>query len=132
MTTVTWLHDEMLSPDWLADGQPAVFVFDEAWLREECVSLKRVVFMYECLLDLPGVEVWKGDVVAEVRRFAQAHGAERVVSGRSPLPRIRRQGEALGVEWLEPEPIVTLPDEVDLKRFSRYWRRAEKQVIRPL
>lgn len=128
---VTWVHDEMLSADWLTAGEPAIFVFDEEWIREEQMSLKRIIFMYECLLEMPGVEVRKGDVVAEVSSFCRDHTASMIHTARSPLPRIKRQGAELGVEWIEPEPLVTLPDGVDLKRFSRYWRKAEKQVLRP-
>ncbi|TWT75466.1 hypothetical protein Pla123a_29750 [Posidoniimonas polymericola] len=131
---ITWVHDEMLSPAWQSPETPSVFIFDEQWIETEQISLKRIVFMYECLLEMPGVEIRKGNVVAEVTRFAQEHHATRIVTARSPLPRLKRQGAQLAtqltVDWIDPEPIVTLPEGVDLKRFSRYWRRAEKQVLR--
>lgn len=131
---ITWIHDEMLSPAWQSPDSPALFVFDEEWIREEQISLKRIVFLYECLLEMPGVEIRKGNVVAEVTSFTQQHHATRIITARSPLPRIKRQGAhlatQLGVDWIDPEPIATLPEGVDLKRFSRYWRRAEKQVLR--
>jgi hypothetical protein len=31
---------------------------------------------------------------------------------------------ALPLQVLEPEPFVDLPEPVDLRRFSRYWRSA--------
>lgn len=127
--TITWVHDEMLSPNWVREGTPALFVFDEQWIAEERLSLKRIVFLYECAMALPSIEVHKGDVTAEVRVFAERHGATRIETARSVDPRIKRQGEELGVEWLEPTPFVELPENIDLKRFSRYWREAEKQVI---
>lgn len=126
---IFWLHDEMLSPAWLRDDTPAVFVFDEAWIAAERLSLKRIVFLYECLLELPGVEVRKGDPIAEVQAFAHRHGDGPILTARSPLPRIKRQGEALSVEWLDAEPFVELPGKVDLKRFSRYWRKVEQRLI---
>ena len=129
--SVTWLHDEMLGPAGLTPGRPAVFVFDEAWIAAERLSLKRVVFMYECLLELPGVTIRKGDVVDEVSRFAAEQNATTIETRRSPLPRIQRQGEALGVTWLDPPPLVSLPQGVDLKRFSRYWRKAERTAFLP-
>ena len=128
--SITWIHDEMLSPKWLSPEQPAVFVFDEEWIRTEQLSLKRLVFIYECLLDMPGVEVRKGDVIAEVTSYCEDLGASVILTARSPLPRIKRQGLQLGVDWIQPEPLVTLPDNCDLKRFSRYWRKAEKQILR--
>lgn len=126
---VLWIHDEMLCPSWMEEGQPALFVFDEEWIAEERLSLKRLVFMAECLEAMPGVEVYKGSVVSLLKDFANQHQKSRILTARSPLPRIKRQGAELGVEWIDPEPIVTLPDDVDLKRFSRYWRKAEKQVL---
>ncbi|MEM8864758.1 MAG: hypothetical protein AAGF31_04355 [Planctomycetota bacterium] len=128
--TIAWIHDEMLSPDWVKPEQPAVFVFDEQWIREEQLSLKRIVFVYECLQAMISVEVRKGDVVAEVTDFCKEHNATGIETATSPLPRIKRQGAELGVTWIEPEPIAALPADVDLKRFSRYWRKAEKQVMR--
>ncbi|MEO0531852.1 MAG: hypothetical protein AAF266_14950 [Planctomycetota bacterium] len=127
--TVTWIHDEMLSAEWVREGVPALFVFDEDWINEQRLSLKRIVFLYESAVALPGIEIRKGNVVEEVRAFAQRHGATTIESARSVDPRLKRQGGELGVEWLEPEPFVELPDSVDLKRFSRYWRKAEKRVI---
>lgn len=128
--TILWLHDEMLGPHCLVEGVPAVFVFDEQWIAEQRLSLKQIVFMYECLRDLSGVEVRKGSVVEQVSAFAAERGATRILTRRSPLPRLKRQGAELGVEWIEPEPIATLPEGADLKRFSRYWRKVEKQILR--
>jgi hypothetical protein len=139
---LTWLHDEMLSPTWLRAGQPAVFVFDEAWIADERLSLKRIVFLMECLAELPGVEVRRGDVVTEVTAVARRIGATRIQTARSPLPRLKRQGEKLGqqqlgrqlttrlsVECLDPEPFVELTGRVDLKRFSRYWNKAQRLIL---
>ncbi|MEM6329975.1 MAG: hypothetical protein AAF790_06990 [Planctomycetota bacterium] len=133
--TICWLHDEMLRADCVPAGTPALFVFDQAWIEQERLSLKQIVFMYECLQAMPGVAIRRGDLVEEVRAFAAEHGATRVATQQSPLPRLKRQIALLGdagleVEAAEPEPIATLPDGVDLKRFNRYWRKAEKQVMR--
>lgn len=128
--TITWVHDEMLSPAWVGNDCAAVFVFDEDWIREEQLSQKRIVFIYECLLEMPGIEVRRGNVVKEVQAFANSHDASVIRTLKSPLPRIKQQGAELAVEWIEPEPLVALPQDTDLKRFSRYWRRAEKQMLR--
>ncbi|MEN1678490.1 MAG: hypothetical protein AAGJ46_02780 [Planctomycetota bacterium] len=132
---VVWVHDEMLRAACVPVDAPAIFVFDSEWIADEQVSLKRIVFLYECLAEMnesrpQPIEIVKGDVVALVSEFAARHGADTITTYRSPLPRIKRQGAALDVRWIDPEPIVTLPEGVDLKRFSRYWRKAEKQVMR--
>ena len=122
---VMWVHDAMLSPAVLREGVPAVFVFDEAW----------IVFMAECLEEMPGVQVRRGDVVQEVGDFAAAHGAGVLLTHRAADPRLVRQVEALAgtleVQPVGPEPFVELPAQPDLKRFSRYWRKAERALKRP-
>ena len=128
--TVTWVHDAMLNPARIEPDKPAVFVFDDDWLAAERVSLKRVVFMYECLLEMD-VTIRRGRVVDEVSAFADRHGADTIKSLSTPIRRLRRQGAELGVTWLDPPPFVVLPREPDLKRFSRYWRQAEKQAFKP-
>jgi deoxyribodipyrimidine photo-lyase len=36
---------------------------------------------------------------------------------------------ALPLQVLEPEPFVDLPEPVDLRRFSRYWRSAGARLL---
>ena len=145
---ILWIHGEALGPANPAlqayPGQPAVFVFDAELLAgrspttgdpagtaPQAVSLKRIGFLYECLLELP-VSLRHGDVVAEVLAFARAHGADGIVTSAGTDPRVEGICQALEqelpVEVLEPEPFVELDGKVDLGRFSRYWRRAEREV----
>ena len=145
---ILWIHGEALGPANPAllahPGRPAVFVFDEALLAGESptthdpaatqpqpVSLKRIAFLYECLLELP-VSLRRGDVAAEVLQFARAHGADGIITSAATDPRmlaIARQLEAeLPLQVLPVEPFVPLSDPVDLRRFSRYWRQAEPRV----
>jgi hypothetical protein len=128
MTSILWVHDEMLDRRLVVPDQPAIFVFDDTWLADEQVSLKRVVFMYECLLDMPGVEIHRGDVVSEVRAFAARHRASVIETMASPLPRLKSQARELGATFRAAEPFCDLPAEVDLRRFSRYWRKAERSI----
>ncbi|MFM9107147.1 MAG: hypothetical protein ACKOWF_10685, partial [Chloroflexota bacterium] len=110
----------------------AIFVFDDAVLARYQVALKRIAFIYECLLDLP-VVIRRGDPVREIRSFAQQHGAGVVATTPSPAPGfaavVRGLEPELRVDFCEDEPFV--PDlDYDLARFSRYWRRAERHALR--
>ena len=117
-----WVHFDCLCTDWIDPAMgPAVFVFDDA----ERWSLKRVGFVYESLLEMPDVEIWRGPIVQTIGALARERGLESVVSVETPDPRLRAQGAALAVEWIAPEPFVALSGTVDLRRFSRYWRKAE-------
>lgn len=133
--SILWVHDEMLRPDLLRDGEPAVFVFDEQWIRDAAISLKRIVFMAECLEQMPGVEIRRGDVIHEVSVFAEQHGVTTIRTQVTPLPRLRLQIDRLAgrfeMEFVHEPAFVALPGRVDLKRFSRYWNKAKKRAFVP-
>jgi len=80
------------------------------------------------------VTLRQGDVAEELLAFAQAHGADGIVTSAATDPRFsaicRRLEQALPLQVLEPEPFVELEAPVELGRFSRYWRRAEPAVWR--
>jgi deoxyribodipyrimidine photo-lyase len=144
---ILWIHGEALGPANPAlmahPGRPAVFVFDRDLLAgrsattgdpscpAEPVSLKRIGFLYECLLELP-VSLRKGDVVQEVLRFAEAHNGDGIITSAGVDPRValicRTLEQHHPVEVLAVPPFVELNGPVDLGRFSRYWRRAEREV----
>jgi hypothetical protein len=144
---ILWIHGEALGPANPAllayPDQPAVFVFDSALLAGRSpttgdpagptgpVSLKRIGFLYECLLELP-VSLRKGDVAEEVLAFAKAHEADGIVTSAGTDPRVaaicQTLEQHLPVQVLAMEPFVQLEGPVDLGRFSRYWRRAEREV----
>ena len=142
---ILWVHGEALGPANPAllawPGRPAVFVFDDALIagtgamQSQELSLKRLGFLYECLLELP-VTIRRGDVAAEVLAFAQRHGADGVVTTAAVDPRFAQLckpiGAALPLQVLPVEPFVDLGAGAltpgDLRRFSRYWKRAEPLV----
>ena len=132
LNPIVWIHAEALGPTnpaLLAHPEaPAVFVFDRELIAQQQLSLQRLGFLYECLLELP-VTLRHGDVVSEVLAFAQRHGADGVVTSRAVDPRFSELRERIAVELqlevLEPEAFVALPASADLRRFSRYWRQAE-------
>ncbi|MEG4319141.1 MULTISPECIES: hypothetical protein [unclassified Microcoleus] len=133
---IIWLHGDCLNPQGPAfqghPEAPAIWVWDDALIDEWQLSLKRMVFIYECLLDLP-VVIRRGNVAAEVIAFAKESGANQVVTAESPSPRFedicREIRISHPVEVLQPDPFVRYDGYIDLKRFSRYWRVAEKYVF---
>ena len=147
---ILWIHGEALGPANPAlqgfPGRPAVFVFDGELLAGRSpttvdpavaggqpVSLKRIGFLYECLLELP-VTLRHGDVAMEVLAFARRHGADGVVTCEATDPRFGLLAERIAAEL----PVHVLPapsfvpqgpgQPMDLGRFGRYWRRAEPLV----
>ena len=132
---IVWVHEEALGPanPALEDhpNAPALFVFDEQWIREQRISRKRLGFLYECCLELP-VTIRKGNVANEVINFARRHGADGIISSGAVDPRLQRIAAEIDRElplWiLDGEPFVDLPRPPRLGRFSRYWREAEPVV----
>lgn len=133
-TPIVWLHGGNLNPAGPAlaahPAAPAVWVWDEALLARQRISLKRILFLYESLLELP-VIVRRGDVAVELARFADEHGATTIATAENPGPRfkavchqLRERGYTLE---LHPErPFLAPHARPDLKRFSRYWRVARR------
>ena len=133
---IVWVHGDCLSPDNPAlqayPQAPAIWVWDEALIAESQLSLKRITFIYECLLELP-VIIRRGNVAQEVLTFAQENHADSVVTTISPSPRFKhicdQIEKTLTLETWETEPFLEYQGHIDLKRFSRYWKIAEKHLL---
>ncbi len=133
---IVWVHGDMLSPESVAlraqPETPAIWVWDDELLATQHISLKRILFLYECLLELP-VVIQRGDVAAEVLRFARVHGAQTLVTAASPSPRFaairQRLAQELSIIVLHEPAFAPTPRALDLRRFSRYWRKVERSVL---
>lgn len=136
MTKIIWIHGDCLSPKNPAllayPDAPAIWVWDEKLLEEWQISLKRITFIYECLLELP-VVIRRGNVANEVLAFAKEHHADTVVTAESPSPRFKEIcGEIekdLSLLVVAIDPFLDYSGDIDLKRFSRYWKIAQKYVF---
>ena len=133
---VIWINGDCLSPHNPALQEypqaPALWVWDDALIAEWQISLKRLTFIYECLLELP-VEIRRGNVAAEVLAFAKEHNTNLVITTDSPSPRFDdicdQIEKSVKLEVLAGEPFFEYDGYIDLKRFSRYWKVAEKYVF---
>jgi deoxyribodipyrimidine photo-lyase len=135
-----WIHTDSLNPkaEILARYPQAkgCFVWDEAWLREEHVSSKRVVFLAECIAEMPStVAQKKGNIADEVLRVASAEGADHIVVQRTPDPRLLAAAATiekhLPIVWIDPPPFTDAQQHYDLRRFSRYWQTAKRSAMQP-
>jgi hypothetical protein len=134
--SIVWVHGDCLRPDnpalLHADTAPAVFVFDDELLRDYRISLKRLVFLYESLCELP-VTIVRGDVATELCAFANQHHATHIVTTASVAPRFQHIVTAIKkshhVTVLAEEPFVEIPGHTDIKRFSRYWQVARARLF---
>jgi hypothetical protein len=133
---IIWIHGDCLSPNNPAlleyPEAPAIWVWDDALIEEWRLSLKRITFIYECLLELP-VVIRRGDVASSVVDFAKEHNSNQVVTADSVSPRFDaicdEIEKTLDLEIFEVEPFFEHDGFIDLKRFSRYWKVAEQYVF---
>ena len=129
LDAIVWVHGDRLSPmneAILAYPQcPAMFVWDDELLAEWSVSAKRLTFVHECLAELP-VEARRGDVAAQLIKFAQSNNAKTIATTHSPSPRftgIIRNLEAAGFTvqcFTEPVFGRSLTP-LDLRVHAAYW-----------
>lgn len=134
--SIVWVHGDCLSPYSPALKEcpdvAAIWVWDDALLAEWQIGLKRIAFIYECLLELP-VVIRRGNVADEVVAFAKEHNADLVVTAESPSPRFdaicKEIERSVAIEVLAIEPFLDYDGYIDLKRFSRYWKVAEQYVF---
>ncbi len=135
---LVWIHTDGLNPTLLkANPQaPAVFLWDTPWLTQSRISLKRIVFLAECLAELPGtIDLRAGEPATELLAAARAARADYILAQRTPDPRLIAAAQAvehtLPVVWVDPPLFVESSKPFDLKRFSRYWQRAQSSAMQP-
>jgi deoxyribodipyrimidine photo-lyase len=114
---------------------PTVFVIDAAWLAAERPALKRLVFLWECLADVPGVEIHVGDPQEMLPARAAALGCDGVAVAETPCPRVRTAAAGIAArlpvavhDW---PPFCDRSRVSDLGRFSRYWQKVSRSAMRP-
>lgn len=141
MSALIWVHDDDLSPVGPALSAepmaPAVYIFDPQLMVERGYGLKRAAFIHESLAALGDrVQAYRGSLGQGLVALARQAGADRVITSASPCPFLRQTMESLrahglSVDVREPVPLVAPAKTPDLKRFSRYWRRAEATAFKP-
>jgi deoxyribodipyrimidine photo-lyase len=114
---------------------PRIFVVDADWLTAERPALKRLVFLWECLADVPGVEIHVGDPRVILAARVAALGCDGIAVADTPCPRVRTAAAAIAdtlpiavCEW----PAFCDQSRVtDLGRFSRFWQKVSRSALQP-
>ena len=139
-TALLWHHTDSLNPAspmiTAHSDAPAVFVWDTGWLIPSRISMKRVQFIAESLLEMPGrIDLRVGNPAQELLAAAQAVGADYIVAQRTPDPGLLAAAvearQHLPILWYDPPAFVETSRGLDLKRFSRYWKRAQASAMQP-
>jgi hypothetical protein len=129
---IAWMHPDCLSDAWFTPDDQAVFIFDDAYLAASGWGLKRILFVYETLLELP-VEIHRGSTIPTLSALLADGRATGVVTVDTPDPWLRDRIGGLGrvttVDIVPAPCFVELTGKTDLKRFSRYWAKAEGKLL---
>ncbi len=135
-----WHHTDSLNPASSLVTEsihtPATFIWDTGWLIPDQISLKRVVFLAECLQQMPGtIDMRVGEPADQLLAAARAAGADYILAQRTPDPRLNAAAATVArqvpIVWFDPPPFVESSRGFDLKRFSRYWKRAGDSAMQP-
>lgn len=132
MSAIIWVHADALSRGHpvfteAPDDARAVYIWDAGDLARRDWSLKRCVFILECLADLD-VETLQGDT----GRVLAGLDAKRIYTADTPDPYRRNAIGALGTACtvVKPAPFVSVPDGTDMGRFFRFWNKAKTSALR--
>lgn len=127
------LHDEALRMTHLVfQAAPAeakaIYVWDDAYFRNANYSLKRLVFIYETLCELP-IDIIAGRTAEVVREFSPS--ALYVPATNNPLiaETMRDLVAIAPVHTIEDEAFVVFKKPVQFRRFFQYWNKAEKTAF---
>ena len=130
MTTLYWLHDKALhsAHDDVHDNTRTVFIWDNNYFTKKRYSLKRLVFIYECLCELP-VDILFGDTVSLIRELHP----EKVIIQDTPdsdvCQLIATISQHAHVEIIPQENFSQLPEKSSFKRFFPFWHKAKKYIL---
>lgn len=132
MNALIWLHHDALSlhhPVFKAAPKDArsIFIWDADDLARRNWSLKRCVFVLECLAEMD-VDIVRGDALTVLTQF----DADNVFMAETPDPYFRQVATQIRetLTIVPAETFVTLPEGADMGRFFRYWNKAKRSALR--
>lgn len=130
MSSILWLHEDALR-EHPVKADRIIHVWDDAYLQAQNYSLKRLVFLYETLCEIPHVEILYGDTTRILCELAP----QKLIIPHTLNPFIRQQAALLShnteVEWLAETPFAIIRKPREYRRFFQYWKQAEKTAFLP-
>ncbi len=109
-------------------GTKAVYVWDDEYLRRANYSLKRLIFMYETLCDLP-VDVIRGDTRSIVVAMTPAMLYVPATNNPSILSIFAGIAPAIPLNVVDDEIFAVMEKTSEARRFFQYWSKVEKSAF---
>lgn len=128
-----WLHEEALRATHAVftaapAATEAIYVWDDAYLRQLDYSFKRLVFLYETLCELP-VDILQGDTVSIIKQIAPSILYVPATTKPHLNSTIDQLKSVTKVEIIQDEDFVTITKAGHLRRFFPYWNMAQKTAF---
>jgi len=128
-----WLHEEALRaahPVFSAapQGTRAVFVWDDRYLQKLDYSLKRLVFIYETLCELP-LDILSGDTIAVFKELSPSRLFVPASTKPHLITLIDQLTSVAPTQVISDETFVTIRQTQEFKRFFKYWNFAQTTVF---
>ena len=106
----------------------AVHIWDDEYYRTQRYSLKRLVFIYETLLDLP-LEIIHGNTLDILNKLNVDHIVTPYSSDQALKNLFSKIEKIKTVHYLFETSFVHLDRTVEFKRFFKYWNQAKKTAF---
>jgi hypothetical protein len=125
-----WLHEEALRithPVFRVapEKTKAIYVWDDGYFRQAKYSLKRLIFIYETLCELP-IDIIRGSNAAIVQEFAPSTLYVPATNNPLIVNIITSLEATVPVIVVEDEAFVVIKKTSEFRRFFQYWNKAEK------
>lgn len=130
---IIWLHDKALSQahpalDERNESTRVIHVWDDAYYQGRSYSLKRLVFIYETLCELP-VEIIHGNTI----EVLQSLRPDKIIIPYTADTVIKKLSDDLSkvteVEIVKEKPFVAVAEDEAFKRFFKYWNKAKNTAF---
>ncbi len=134
MTDLYWIHEDALRLNHPAaqkagDNAHRFFIWDEAYLQEMDYGFHRLHFIYEALCDM-GVIIYKGNIIDILQQLKLENNPQKIHVAASNNPRLKalfEQADSIAPLCItDEEPFVVMNKQPELKRFFKYWNKAQK------
>lgn len=134
--SLVWVHEDAITldhPVMTAAGQNAqpVFIWDSKHHDAQAYSLKRRVFIFECVVDL-GIPIYVGTPADILKDLA---GDQAIYTAVSPDPYIQdviaELKQTQDIVTVENRAFAAISEDADTRRFFRYWNQAKKTALLP-
>jgi hypothetical protein len=128
-----WLHEEALRAthpvfEAAPEGTKCIFIWDDEYLTKANYSLKRLVFIYEALCELP-VDIIKGQTVPLIKQLEPSKLYVPTTNNPLLLETVKSLASVVSLESVPDEVFVPKDKSKTSSRFFQYWKQAQKTAF---